>query len=420
MPAAFRSPITTALVGFLLAVGLASPTFLSGQDAIVRTVIFYSPSCAHCHQVMTRDLPPLSERYGDRLMIVSVNVASPMGQMLFDATAEHFGIPPEERGVPMMVAGEEVMVGSLEIPERLPGIIERGLRTGGVVWPAVAPLRDALAAQGLAAEERAEALDEEPVSEPREAAADPTEPPRTEAGNSTGAPAAAADSAAGPEGAVEAPEERPAAADSAAAAPPPAGPIRPLTPSDEEERTGVADLLRRDPVGNGIAVAVLLALIGVLAVSARHVRTSGRAPIAVPIWLVPVLSVLGMGVAAYLSFVEVTGQEAVCGPVGDCNAVQQSPYAFLFGVLPVGLLGLAGYVAMLGAWSLGKVGAPSLRMPARRTFWAMAFVGTVFSVYLTFLEPFVIGATCAWCVGSAVIVGLLLLAATADLRPAPA
>ncbi|NQV07202.1 hypothetical protein HQ535_11680 [bacterium] len=39
--------------------------------------------------------------------------------------------------------------------------------------------------------------------------------------------------------------------------------------------------------------------------------------------------------------------------------------------------------------------------------------GTAFSIYLTFLEPFVIGATCAWCLTSALVVtGLLWLTAS--------
>jgi len=42
----------------------------------------------------------------------------------------------------------------------------------------------------------------------------------------------------------------------------------------------------------------------------------------------------------------------------------------------------------------------------------MALVGTALSMYLTVLEPFVIGATCAWCLSSAVIVTLILVAAT--------
>jgi uncharacterized membrane protein len=42
--------------------------------------------------------------------------------------------------------------------------------------------------------------------------------------------------------------------------------------------------------------------------------------------------------------------------------------------------------------------------------WGAALLGTLFSVYLTFLEPFVIGATCAWCLTSAVVITLLLWA----------
>ncbi len=39
---------------------------------------------------------------------------------------------------------------------------------------------------------------------------------------------------------------------------------------------------------------------------------------------------------------------------------------------------------------------------------AGAVAGTGFSIYLTFLEPFVIGATCMWCLSSAVIVTVLM------------
>ena len=145
-----------------------------------------------------------------------------------------------------------------------------------------------------------------------------------------------------------------------------------------------------------------------------RVRAAPSRPL--PSWLVPSLSVLGMGVAAYLSFVEVTGQSAVCGPVGDCNAVQQSAYAHLFGVLPVGLLGLFGYLAILGAWALERTGPRAARSPTLRLRWGMTFAATAFSVYLTFLEPFVIGATCMWCITSSVVVGLLLLVTTLEMR----
>jgi hypothetical protein len=38
---------------------------------------------------------------------------------------------------------------------------------------------------------------------------------------------------------------------------------------------------------------------------------------------------------------------------------------------------------------------------AARALLGMTTFGTLFSIYLTFLEPLVIGATCAWCLSSA-------------------
>jgi uncharacterized membrane protein len=55
-------------------------------------------------------------------------------------------------------------------------------------------------------------------------------------------------------------------------------------------------------------------------------------------WPIPVLCLIGLGLAGYLTYVETTQVQAVCGPVGDCNTVQQSEYARLFGVLPIGII----------------------------------------------------------------------------------
>ena len=48
----------------------------------------------------------------------------------------------------------------------------------------------------------------------------------------------------------------------------------------------------------------------------------------------------------------------------------------------------------------------------------MAFFGVLFSIYLTFLEPFVIGATCMWCISSAVIQTIIFLASSDSAKRA--
>ena len=113
-------------------------------------------------------------------------------------------------------------------------------------------------------------------------------------------------------------------------------------------------------------------------------------------WLIPIIIVLGIGVAGYLSYVETQNVAAVCGPIGDCNAVQTSPYATLFGFLPVGVLGFLGYVGLLAAW-LARKWIPRFEKLASLAFLAMSVFAVIFSLYLTYLEPFVIHAVCIWC-----------------------
>jgi uncharacterized membrane protein len=129
-------------------------------------------------------------------------------------------------------------------------------------------------------------------------------------------------------------------------------------------------------------------------------------------WTVLFSCIAGLAVAGYLTFVETSGTEVSCGPSGGCEDVQNSPYATLFGVLPVGILGLMGYIAILACWIALQVGPASIQKPASIAIWGLCIFGTLFSAYLTYLEPFVIGATCMWCITSAVLMIILLLATT--------
>jgi uncharacterized membrane protein len=128
-------------------------------------------------------------------------------------------------------------------------------------------------------------------------------------------------------------------------------------------------------------------------------------------WLIPGLIIVGIGVAGYLSYVETRTVEVICGPVGDCNTVQQSRYARLFDILPVGVLGLMGYVALFAAWLARRL-IPRLERTVAIGFFGMAFFAVLFSLYLTYLEPFIIRAVCIWCLTSAIIVTVLLFLGT--------
>lgn len=76
--------------------------------------------------------------------------------------------------------------------------------------------------------------------------------------------------------------------------------------------------------------------------------------------------------------------------------------------MPVAILGFLSYLAVLVLWAWGEFGRGRLRELAVLGLFGLAMFGTAFSAYLTFLEPFVIGAVCIWCVISAVAMTLIL------------
>ncbi|RPH55213.1 MAG: vitamin K epoxide reductase family protein [Chloroflexi bacterium] len=170
------------------------------------------------------------------------------------------------------------------------------------------------------------------------------------------------------------------------------------------------DNLTRDPAGNTLAIIVLIGMLAAvvwavfLFKKANGISLRGRWS-----WIIPILCIIGFGVAGYLAYVETAQVTAVCGPVGDCNTVQQSEYARLFGILSIGMLGLIGYEAIIIAWLVARFTTGRLADLAGISLFIMPFFGTLFSIYLTFLEPFVIGATCAWCLTSAVLMTVLML-----------
>jgi uncharacterized membrane protein len=111
------------------------------------------------------------------------------------------------------------------------------------------------------------------------------------------------------------------------------------------------------------------------------------------------VALAGLGIAIYLTVVHYTGGEPVCAVAHGCATVQASEYSELAGV-PVAVLGLAGYIAVLVA--LTRDGE------AWRTAAAfLSLAGLGFSAWLTYVEVGVLHAICIWCVGSAICMALL-------------
>jgi uncharacterized membrane protein len=177
---------------------------------------------------------------------------------------------------------------------------------------------------------------------------------------------------------------------------------------------GIFDLLQTTGVALFFAVIASLAILANIVV--QIMRLAGRSSNGLvrdwPKWAILVLVAGGLAVSGYFVYLELTAGTVTCGPAQGCDTVQNSPYARLFGVIPLGMMGFAGNLAILAAWLAWQYGPLGLRRLGVLAMWGFGVFGVLFSIYLTFLEPFVIGATCLWCITSAVIMMLVLLHST--------
>jgi uncharacterized membrane protein len=310
--------------------------------------MFWAEGCGHCEEVMNIVLPPLQSTYGQHLQILLLQLVDQASADRLFHSAEELGIAKEDVGVPFLIVGRAVLIGSRQIPEQLPGIIDAGLASGGVPFPELDSLADLAPASGPA----------ELISSTSPASPAPSPTPI------------------------------------------PAG----------------LDAAGSNPAGFAIAWAVMILLVLSVLYTIYGFLGGPLPRIAVlqsdGTWLIPVLIGTGLIIAGYLSYVELARVDAFCGPIGDCNAVQSSRYSKLFGVIPMGPFGLAGYLVMLTGWLWPRVRGDALARAMPLLVFAAALFGVLFSIYLTYIELFVLHAVCAWCLGNAVVMPLLLVVTT--------
>ncbi len=328
----------------------------TSDEPAVQAVLFYSTTCPHCHTVINELLLPMMDEYGDQLQIMAIDVGRPEGAQLYDFAVMRYKIPTERKGVPALIVGDTVLVGSGEIPEQFPGIVKDALAADGIPWPDLVAPR---------------------APTPENATSEATEESKENTNTN--------DQPTGPRG-----------SDLAAITAPPPDPI---------------GMTLASLISGGMAAALAFALLRLKSGWAAlntwfKLRRSPSLQASAP--LVLLLVALGLGVAGYLAYVELIHIEAVCGPVGECNIVQSSPYAQLAGI-PIAVLGLLSYLSIGLLWLTQKFTSGKTANLAISGLLGLSIFGVLFSIYLTALEILVIKAVCIWCLSSAVITTLLML-----------
>ena len=128
------------------------------------------------------------------------------------------------------------------------------------------------------------------------------------------------------------------------------------------------------------------------------------------------LSLLGAGIAGYLTIEHGRGASPICAFGQGCEVVAQSTYASLGGV-PTAAFGLLMYLTLAVLYAVRLFSPPPARVEPvfRLATLGIALVGSGISAWLTYVQAYILNAMCIWCVSSEVTISLLLIVATVDV-----
>jgi len=123
------------------------------------------------------------------------------------------------------------------------------------------------------------------------------------------------------------------------------------------------------------------------------------------------LTVIGLLVASYMTVYAFTSNDNMCIGSKDCSVVNASKYSKIeiFSVkIPVAVLGVAGYAAILVVL-LGERKVDFLRENGSLVFFGISLVGFLFTLYLIYVEIALIKAFCPFCIASQTAMTLIFI-----------
>lgn len=125
-----------------------------------------------------------------------------------------------------------------------------------------------------------------------------------------------------------------------------------------------------------------------------------------------IIALLGFADATYLTVEHYLGAVPPCSITAGCEAVLTSSYASILGV-PVSLLGALFYLAVLvGAFAYLENKHEKLL----RYALALTIIGFIMSLWFVYVQVFIIGSYCIYCLGSALTSTILFVTAMEILK----
>jgi uncharacterized membrane protein len=127
------------------------------------------------------------------------------------------------------------------------------------------------------------------------------------------------------------------------------------------------------------------------------------------------LSLTGLFISAYLYLYKIGKIGSLACGTGGCETVQWSPWSRVAGI-EVSLVGVLGYASLLVLCLAALRPSTVHRREPALLLAVLSGLAVGFTLYLTYLELFVIHAICRWCVASGVVIVGIFILSLLDLR----
>jgi uncharacterized membrane protein len=123
------------------------------------------------------------------------------------------------------------------------------------------------------------------------------------------------------------------------------------------------------------------------------------------------LTVIGLLVSVYMTIYKITSNDSMCIGSKDCSVVNASRYSEINiagSRIPVAVLGVAGYMAIL-AVLLFEQRNDFLQQNGTLVFFGLSLMGFLFTLYLIYVEIALIKAFCPFCITSQIAMTLIFI-----------
>jgi cytochrome c biogenesis protein CcdA len=115
---------------------LSTPT-VDLSNAKVHGYFFYSKDCSHCLDILNQIVNPLLDQYPGQIDLRLLELSNPTYYQALLKVEAAFAVKPEERGLPTVLIGDQLLIGQEPNEQKLQALIEQGLQGDGIPFPEI-------------------------------------------------------------------------------------------------------------------------------------------------------------------------------------------------------------------------------------------------------------------------------------------